>query len=138
MAKAKTKAIDKYNLFLDDVRLPNSCVNYCEKIGIDPVIFISNRWLICRDYHAFVNMINDKGLPNIVAFDHDLADISYDPKTGKESFTYQEKTGMDCAKWLVEYCIERKLKLPTYYVHSANPVGRENIKSYLDNYVKSL
>ena len=26
--------------------------------------------------------------------------------------------------------------LPKYFVHSANPVGRENIQGYLDNYLK--
>jgi hypothetical protein len=42
-----------------------------------------------------------------------------------------EKTGYDCAKWLVEYCVEHGLKFPEYVVHSMNPVGKENILSYV-------
>jgi hypothetical protein len=45
-----------------------------------------------------------------------------------------EKTGMDCAKWLVDYCIDNKKELPDYVVHSMNPAGRENIKSLLDQF----
>jgi hypothetical protein len=47
-----------------------------------------------------------------------------------------EKTGYDCAKWLVEYCIEKDLDLPTYYIHSMNPAGGNNIKKFLDRYKK--
>jgi hypothetical protein len=50
--------------------------------------------------------------------------------------TFSEKTGYDCAKWLVNFCMDNNLKLPEYYVHSMNPVGRRNILGYLDNYVK--
>jgi hypothetical protein len=28
------------------------------------------------------------------------------------------------------------VKLPKYFVHSQNPVGRDNIQGYLDNYLK--
>jgi hypothetical protein len=46
----------------------------------------------------------------------------------------KEKTGLDCAKWLVDYCIDNQLDLPKYYVHSANPIGRQNIINYLENF----
>lgn len=48
----------------------------------------------------------------------------------------KEKTGMDCAKWLVDFCIDNELILPDWYGHSMNPVGRENIDVYLRNYRK--
>jgi len=48
-----------------------------------------------------------------------------------------EKTGMDCAKWLVDEANKKNIKLPIIYVHSANPVGTENIISYINNYYKS-
>lgn len=47
-----------------------------------------------------------------------------------------EKTGFDCAKFLVEYCMENNLKLPEFYVHSMNPVGKDNIVNYLNNFKK--
>ena len=49
-----------------------------------------------------------------------------------------EKTGFHCAKWLVDYCLDNDLRLPPFQVHSANPVGRQNIQSYLDNAKKYL
>ena len=45
-----------------------------------------------------------------------------------------EKTGNDCAKWLLEYCYENDLKLPQCMVHSANPVGADNIRKTLELY----
>jgi hypothetical protein len=49
-----------------------------------------------------------------------------------------EETGLDSAKFLVDYCADNGFKLPLYQVHSANPVGRRNIKTYLDNAKKHL
>ena len=43
---------------------------------------------------------------------------------------------MDCVKWLVDYCIDNQLPLPRYNFQTANPIGKENMKSYLDNYLK--
>lgn len=119
-----------YNLFLDDYRTPNNVIGYAHSIGIRPDLYIKNQWVIVIDYNHFVETITERGLPKIVSFDHDLADCHYmgdfsDPN---------EKTGMDCAKWLIDYCIDNNLSLPEYYVHSMNPVGRQNIKSILDGY----
>ena len=44
---------------------------------------------------------------------------------------------MDCAKWLVNYCLDRNLDLPEYYIHTMNPIGAENIKSLFESYEKS-
>ena len=43
---------------------------------------------------------------------------------------------MDCAKWLVDYCIDNQLTLPLYNIQSANPVGKENIDGLLKNFIK--
>ena len=53
-------------------------------------------------------------------------------------FGSMEKTGFDCAKWLVDWCLENSLKLPDFVVHSANPIGKQNIQSYLYNAKKHL
>ena len=50
----------------------------------------------------------------------------------------KEKTGLDCAKFLVEYCADENQPLPEYLVHSANPVGKKNIESFLENAKKHL
>jgi len=49
-----------------------------------------------------------------------------------------EKTGYEAAKWLVDHCDNKNLKLPEFVIQSANPVGRKNIESYLNNAKKHL
>lgn len=125
-----------YNLFLDDVRMPYDAGNYMYPVEIRP-LYRLEEWVIVRNYNEFVNYINENGLPSLVSFDHDLAEIHYDPSTWRESFVYEEETGYDCAKWLVEYCMNNNEKLPNYLCHSMNPHGRENILNYLRNFEKT-
>jgi len=122
-------------LWLDDVRKPVK-----EMTNHDGDVL----WV--KSYNEFVRWITDHGFPSIISFDHDLADEHYkdlmgqigtDPIVlGYESYT--EKTGYDCAKWLVQYCDDNDLKLPECRVHSANPVGAENIHKFLENAKKHL
>ena len=48
-----------------------------------------------------------------------------------------EKTGYDCAKFLVDESLRLDVKLPEVYVHSANPIGSANIMGYINNYLKN-
>jgi hypothetical protein len=48
-----------------------------------------------------------------------------------------EKTGLDCAKWLVAESMNSKIPLPQIYTHSANPIGAANIMGYVNNYLKN-
>ncbi|HEX5152568.1 MAG TPA: cyclic-phosphate processing receiver domain-containing protein [Parafilimonas sp.] len=107
-------------LFLDDKRLPTDCINYMQSRGIDASIYLLP-WEIVNSYNDFINWIEQNGLPSIISFDHDLAEA--------------EKSGMDAAKWLVNYCLEKDLPLPRCIVHSMNPVGAENIKALLNSYI---
>lgn len=116
-----------YNLFLDDVRMPEQVGNYILPVELG-VYFRTYNWEIVRDYDQFVNCIKTKGIPNVVSFDHDLAAIHYEPSTWTESFVYKEKTGYDCAKWMIDYCKENNLSLPKIIMcHSMNPVGKKRI-----------
>jgi len=131
-----------YNLFLDDMRLPYRDCNYTNN-----PIYKDLHWLVVINYEQFVGTIekyyNLKGiLPNIISFDHDLADVHYGVQDHLDDDYYDlcevqdEKTGYHCAKWLVNFCMDNDLKLPEYYAHSMNTVGRRNILGYLNNYVK--
>lgn len=124
-----------YNLFLDDVRMPEDVGNYIYPVELR-LLYKLNEWQIVRSYKEFAEYILVHGLPGMISFDHDLADVHYDPKTRKEGFVYQEETGYDCAKWLVKHCIDEKKKLPDFLVHSMNPIGAKNIKNYLENFTK--
>jgi hypothetical protein len=124
-----------YKLFLDDVRNPVHCISYMHlRIGRRNPIYLENDWVICRNYKSFVNTIEEMGLPDFISFDHDLADEHYITVSESGSIEYEsyiEKTGYECAKWLVNYCLDHKLQIPDYTVHSDNPVGASNIMSYL-------
>jgi len=125
-------------LFLDDIRMPQQVYEY-----IKNNIYLSLEWIIVRNYEEFVQAITDD-FPDVISFDHDLADSHYTPeylwmdydksKEWQEQQVHKEKTGYECAKWLVEYCLDNDLDLPLCYVHSMNPVGKDNINNLLKNY----
>ncbi len=129
------KETKKYHLFLDDVRFPKD-VKWLEL----PLV----EWVIVRNYNQFIETIERDGIPVSVSFDHDLADEHYQdyetatdkdhPLFGQVQYhKFVEKTGYDCAKWLANYCVDKQIPVPLYYLHSLNPVGRENIFSMMES-----
>lgn len=122
-----------YYLFLDDERYPKQVtwVNL-------PLV----EWVIVRNYNEFVKKIEEDGMPVFISFDHDLADEHYnkamydngDGEYNKLYFEFKEKTGFDCAKWLVNHCLDNNLKMCDYKAHTMNPVGKQNIESLLNNF----
>lgn len=124
--------INKYSLFLDDERYPHD-VTWVDL----PLV----EWTIVRNYKQFVDTITINGMPQNISFDHDLADVHYKKSIAlnKSGGTYEysdieEKTGYDCAKWLVDYCMEKNIEIPPYTVHSMSIIGKQNIIQYLENY----
>lgn len=122
-------------LFLDDIRVPFDCAKYMRPDDLK-YMYEDEQWDIVRTYNDFVGYIEHFGVPDLISFDHDLADEHYSPMMYDGSNVYnrlydefKEKTGYDCAKWLCSYCSENGLPYPTYLVHSMNPVGRDNILS---------
>lgn len=85
-------------------------------------------WIWVKSYNEFVEHIMDWGIPDAICFDHDLGD---------ENISFlKERTGKDCADFLVEYCMKHNVKLPLWNCQSANPIGKENINSVLNNFKK--
>lgn len=126
-----------YKLFLDDLR------------GVRDVFPHAGlyEWIIARNYSEFIEIIQKRGLPFFVSFDHDLSIEHYRPSMYNPdnhytqyytNGTFKEKTGYHAAVWLVEHCMNNNLPLPKWNVHSANPVGTANIESYLTSYENSL
>lgn len=128
-------------LFLDDFRDPYDCVNYMYARTTESHLYGESDWIVVRDAKEFEEYINTNGLPDLISFDHDLALDHYAPAEDVDYNQWlleqhsKEKTGYDCAKFLANYCIEHKLLLPKYLVHSMNPVGTENINKYLGSFV---
>ena len=118
-----------YYLFLDDVRNP---------VDVTWVELPQVEWVIVRNYNEFKNIIELHGLPEFVAFDHDIeADIvDGDVRDLKNCKVIRGKTGHDCAKYLVNVCLAAKLPFPKYVVHSVNPPGKDAIISYIESYKK--
>jgi predicted AAA+ superfamily ATPase len=133
----------KFKLFLDDVRSPKDAIGLV--LDIHNKFYWENDWDVVRNYDEFVQYLEVNGAPEFVSFDHDLGDSAMDEYfrnvATKGTLDYdniKEKTGLDCAKFLVEYCADESQPLPEYLVHSANPVGKKNIESFLENAKKHL
>lgn len=125
-----------YKLFLDDFRQPIDCVQYMhQRIGAKNPIYLETGWKVAVNYDHFIRCIKRNGLPSFVSFDHDLSMEHYDGATPVGG--YKEKTGLDCARWLIGYCIDNAAPFPDYAVHSMNPVGADNIKSCIENFRKA-
>lgn len=138
-------------LFLDDYRIPMDCAKYMytrlghDNYGHKNFEYLKD-WVIVRNYPEFVAWITKNGLPDLISFDHDLADGHYHKNMQEGILNYNtedfnddyNKTGFHCAKWLVDYCCDHRIPSPRFFVHSMNPVGTENIQSLLDNFNKSI
>jgi 5-formaminoimidazole-4-carboxamide-1-beta-D-ribofuranosyl 5'-monophosphate synthetase len=116
-------------IYLDDQRTP-----------------IDNDWVVCRDYNEFVDTVTNIGIENIeiISLDHDLGDTAIEEYFRNVSTNYildydniKEKTGYDCAKWLVDQSMDNSIVLPLVLTHSANPIGSANIMGYINNYLKN-
>ena len=121
--------MEKIRIYLDDIRTP-----------------LNTDWTICRNYDEFVKKVEEVGLDNIeiISLDHDLGETAireyFKNVTNNYILDYNnihEKTGYDCAKWLVEKSIESEINLPIIITHSANPIGSANIMGYINNYLKN-
>jgi hypothetical protein len=96
-----------WNLFLDDLRDPPND---------------GRKWKIARDYDRAIFLVKILGIPAHASFDHDLGLFS--------------KDGKEFVKWLFEANMAENasaLMTMTHYTHSANPVGKKNIDSYIES-----
>lgn len=112
-------------IYLDDIRTP-----------------VEDGWTVVRNYDQFVSTIMYIGLDNIelISLDHDLGDTAMKEWHTNVYHNYTldynnitEKTGMDCAKWLVEQWMNGE-KVVDVFTHSANAIGSANIMGYINNY----
>lgn len=129
---------EKIRLYLDDIRTPKDPNN--EWVDGIP------QWQVVRSYDEFVSHVRLNGLQNydVISLDHDLGPSAMTEYYKNTSPNYEldynniiEKTGYDCAKWLVAESMTKEIPLPQIYVHSANPIGSANIMGYVNNYLKN-
>lgn len=119
-----------WNLFLDDLRDP-SYVND------------GREYVIARTAAEAVDLVLKKGFPSHISFDHDLGWdlLTPDSETGIiVDMGRPAKSGYDFVQWIVNADMDGHIHIPedfTYYVHSANPVGKANIEGLLESYFRS-
>lgn len=93
-----------WKLFIDDERDP---------VGDD--------WLTVRNSDGAILAVMAFGMPNEIAFDHDLGG---------------DDTSIKFIHWLMNQVMDGVYDFPdgfTYSVHSQNPVGARNIKNKMDD-----
>ena len=129
-------------IYLDDVRTPKD-----------------KDWMVVRNYHEFVNLVQKIGIRNIatISLDHDLGDSAMNeyynnvaPNFKLDYENINEKTGYDAAKFLVDEFYtqyperlvmnhfdkkKEPIMFPIVLVHSANPIGSANMMGYINNFL---
>ena len=105
-------------LYLDDIRNPNQSG------------YKDDEWVVCRNDKTFKDMFTSfDSVVTHISFDHDIH--CYDENG-------DEVTGYDCVKWLCDYILDNNLDISdlTLNFHTANPVGKENMMCYWNNFYK--
>ena len=119
----------RIGIFLDDEREPEEVtwIDYNEDID----------WVVVRTDEEFKEVICEyflreyfEGIKHelVVSFDHDLQLISEGVET----------TGYDLLKWMLDFAGEWEIILPKCFFHTKNIIGKKNMESYWNNYLKHI
>lgn len=96
------------NIYVDDKRTP-----------------IDTDWTIVRSYHDFIFLVNQSfDLIKMVSLDYHLNDT-----------VSPDKTGLDCAKYLIDYCDKNHKPLPRILAHDRDVVGTQEIVQFVNNHL---
>lgn len=99
-------------LYVDDLRdCPWTTTHKIDNVNVN-----NEDIIVCRSYMDTIEILDCMSF-DIIDLDHDLG---------------EEKTGYDICK----YIVENNIKCPKFYLHTANPVGRLNMKQLLQRYLK--
>ncbi len=86
---------------------------------------VDKDWTIIRSYHDFIFVVNQSfDEIKLISLDYHLNDpIS------------PEKTGLDCAKYLINYCEKNHKPLPRIFVHDRAITEVQEIIQFVNNYL---
>lgn len=100
-----------YTLFIDDEREP-------------PQNAALHKTLVVRSSLDAIHAVMTYGVPSFISYDHDLGG---------------DDTSTRFINWLIEAYLSGVIRVfPTdYYVHSQNPVGKQNIEGLLQAFIKT-
>lgn len=83
----------------------------------------NDSWIIARTSKQAMDSIKHFGIPNVISFDHDLGG---------------DDTAMNVVHFIVNEWLNNTINIPKnfeYFVHSANPVGADNIRGLMNNFL---
>ena len=80
-------------------------------------------WVVCRSTEEAIDQVRLRGMPSVMSLDHDLGD---------------DDTTMVFLRCLVNELWDGGTPPPDYRVHSANPVGAQNIISFMESWRRSV
>ncbi len=113
------------NIFLDDLR--SARMSHTKGKGLGDAYSSDDKWVIVRDYFDFIDLINNHFDDiDLISFDHDLACYKDD----------EEFTGKTAVDYVINYCLDHNKKFPSWYAHTDNTNGRQNIIGAILNYLK--
>lgn len=127
LAESGAQEADKAKRMLD--LLAAHSVTYWEwvqraspwKLYLDDVRPIPEGWVGARTVAEFISLIESRGLPDALSLDHDLGG---------------EETAMEAVHWMIDR--ELDTREVTITVHSANPVGADNLRGLLASWHRHL
>ena len=116
-------------VFLDDIR--TITMAHAPGKGLGAAYSDPSIWTIARTYGEFTDLI-DRHFDEIdmISFDHDLACFGEDGR---------EMTGKNAADYVIDHCLDTGKPFPkSWYVHSDNTSGRQNIIGAITGYLTKV
>jgi hypothetical protein len=113
-----------YNLFIDDERDP---IDVKWGSWQEQSLYRDGEWIIARNWYDVLEILITFGFPTTISFDHDLGDGT--------------PTGYDIAKKIGDLVMNADYQIPKdfqYFVHSKNPIGKQNIEHYMNNFLNHM
>lgn len=95
--------------------------------------YLQGEWLVCRNIADFsrlitTNQLDNDIMPELISWEFnlgfDILDKGINPKA---------ETGADAIKWLVEFCLHRRVGLPTWIIHTESLDHKRNMDTILSN-----
>ena len=99
-------------------------------------------WKIARSLPEFETTINELGIPEFVFLAHNLhkehgnfSDYKNALSSWKIDYNkYKYPTGLDCVKFLIQFCKINNKKFPKYEICDENLVGKDNMWKEICNF----
>lgn len=97
------------------------------KLFLDDLRKLDHGFILARNCKEAEDLINEKGFPSVISFDHDLGE--------------NEPTGYDFVNLIIEKVLDGEWEIPgefKFYVHSDNPVGAKNISGTFNSFLRHI